>query len=111
MKKILIIITMVLFCTTVFAQQRTVTGLVTDNNSEPLPGVTIVVKGTTIGVITGMDGRFSIGNLNESSILVFSFVGLQSQEVTVENQSTINVVLQDASFGIGGSCGHWLWIG
>jgi TonB-linked SusC/RagA family outer membrane protein len=100
MKKILILITMVLFCTTLFAQQRTVTGLVTDNKSEPLPGVTIVVKGTTIGVITGMDGRFSIGNLNESSILVFSFVGLQSQEVTVENQSTINVVLQDASFGI-----------
>jgi TonB-linked SusC/RagA family outer membrane protein len=100
MKKILISITMILFCTIVFAQQRTVTGLITDNRSEPLPGVTVVVKGTTSGVITGMDGRYTIDNLSESAVLIFSFVGLKTEEITVGNQSTINVTMQDASIGI-----------
>lgn len=74
------------------AQQITVTGVVTDaSDGLTLPGVSIVVKGTTIGTVTGINGDYSI-KANEGDILLFSFVGMKSQEVTVES-STISVIL------------------
>jgi TonB-linked SusC/RagA family outer membrane protein len=100
MKKIVFFIAMIFFCFSVSAQEKTVTGLVTDSKSEPLPGVTVVVKGTTTGVITGMDGKYTIGNLKVGSVLVFSFVGLETVEIPVGNQTNIDVVLLDASIGI-----------
>lgn len=76
-----------------FAQKK-VSGKVTDNQNDPIPGVTVVEKGTTNGAITDMDGNFSLTVPGDNTILVFSFVGMKSQEITVGAQSTINVMLE-----------------
>jgi TonB-linked SusC/RagA family outer membrane protein len=81
-------------------QDNTVTGKVTDNFGEPLPGVTVVVKGSTRGTITNSDGQYSLSNVSSDATLVFSFVGMRSQEIVVGNQSTINVVLAEDAIGI-----------
>jgi TonB-dependent starch-binding outer membrane protein SusC len=73
-----------------------VSGKVSDA-SGPLPGATILVKGTTNGAQTDLDGKFAIKNVGANAVLVFSYIGLKSQEVSVAGKSTINVVLKDAS--------------
>ncbi len=76
------------------AQERSISGrIVSGEDNEPLPGVTIVVKGTTTGTITDIDGNYKI-DANQGDILSVSFVGFQTQEVTVGVQSTINVSLE-----------------
>ncbi|MBJ6367429.1 SusC/RagA family TonB-linked outer membrane protein [Snuella sedimenti] len=79
--------------------QTTVTGVVTDGNSGvPLAGANIVEKGTSNGVSTDFDGNYSIKVSSQSSVLVISYVGYVVQEITVENQTKINVSLvEDAS--------------
>jgi len=76
------------------AQDITVSGKITDDDGETLPGVNIVIKGTTIGTITDVDGNYRIQVPNQSSILVFSFIGFKTQEVTVANQTQINIALK-----------------
>lgn len=76
-----------------FAQDQTVTGTVTDENGLPLPGVNIVVKGTSTGVQSDFDGNYSI-QAYQGDILVFSFVGLQPVEYVVGDISIIDVTLQ-----------------
>ena len=73
---------------------QTVSGTVTDANG-PLPGVNVIVKGTTQGVTTDFDGNYTIENVPSDAVLVFSFVGYATQEVPVNGQSTINVTLQE----------------
>ncbi|MDO6676121.1 von Willebrand factor type A domain-containing protein [Tenacibaculum sp. 1_MG-2023] len=75
------------------AQQRTITGVVSDE-SGPLPGVTIVVKGTTIGTETDFDGRYSI-TASEGDVLVFSFVGMKTAEEKVKESSVINIIMKN----------------
>ncbi|WP_437824973.1 YfbK domain-containing protein [Tenacibaculum mesophilum] len=74
------------------AQQRTITGVVSDE-SGPLPGVTIVVKGTTNGTETDFDGRYSI-TASEGDVLVFSFVGMKTVEEKVKESSVINIIMK-----------------
>ena len=81
-------------------QLKSVSGKVTDNTGGGLPGVTVIVKGTTIGVITDMEGKYTLNNIPANAILQFSFVGMKSQEVLVENKSSINVTLADETIGI-----------
>lgn len=76
-----------------FAQDRVVTGVVTDNIGLPLPGVNVLVKGTSMGTQTDMDGKFSI-KATSSQTLVFNFVGMKSQEV-VASSTTVNVKMKD----------------
>lgn len=73
--------------------QKRVTGSVLDKQEYPIPGVTILEKGTSNGVITNIDGNFAIDVANDGSILVFSFVGMEHQEVGVGNQTNLNIVL------------------
>ncbi len=80
--------------------QITVTGNVVDEGGLPLPGVSVIIKGTTTGTVTNMDGNFSISNVNSNNVLVFSFVGMAIQEFTVGNQTTINVVMAEQTIGI-----------
>jgi TonB-linked SusC/RagA family outer membrane protein len=76
------------------AEFLVVTGKVTDPNGEPLPGVTITVKSSNVGTVSDIEGNYSI-NVSENAILVFSFIGFETQEVNVGNQSTINVTLNE----------------
>ena len=81
-------------------QQKTVTGKVNDSTNSPLPGVSVVIKGTTTGTITDADGNYSIKNVQPNATLQFSFVGMKSQEIVVGNQTTIDVSLSDESIGL-----------
>lgn len=77
--------------------QGTVRGTVTSNEAEPLPGVTVAVKGTSLGTVTDLDGVYSLTNIPESATLVFSYMGFTTAEEVVGNRSTINVVLLEES--------------
>ncbi len=81
-------------------QQKTVSGKVTDSGGQPLPGVTVLVKGTTQGTVTNVDGEYNIPNVPENATLQFSFVGMRTQEVVVGSQSTINVSMVEDAIGI-----------
>jgi TonB-linked SusC/RagA family outer membrane protein len=81
-------------------QQRTVSGKVTDSSGQPLPGVTVLIKGTTHGTITDMNGSYFIGNIPEDATLVFTFVGMRAQEMVVGNQTSINVTLDYDTIGL-----------
>lgn len=78
-----------------FAQQVAVTGQVTDNSGFGMPGVNVQVKGTATGVITDIDGNYSISVPGSKSVLIFSFVGYTTQEVEVKNRTRINVLLKE----------------
>ena len=78
-----------------FAQQRTVTGTVVDDLGQPLIGVSILEKGTTNGVITDMDGNFSLKLTSENPTLVFSYIGYKTQEVSVGGKTTLNVTMSE----------------
>ena len=81
-------------------QEKTVIGKVTDSNGESLPGVTVLIKGTSKGTITDIDGSFTLNDISERDILQFSFVGMQSQEVVIGSQTTINISMADDSIGL-----------
>jgi len=81
-------------------QTGKVIGKVTDTSGSSLPGVSIVVKGTTNGTITDIDGAYVIPNVPGNAILLFSFVGMKSQEISVAGKTSINVVLEDETVGI-----------
>lgn len=81
-------------------QQRNVTGRVTDAGGNPLPGVNILEKGTLNGVISDGDGRFSIAVASPASVLAFSFVGYNTQEVVVGAQTSIIVTLTESAIGL-----------
>ncbi|MGC9353213.1 MAG: TonB-dependent receptor [Mariniphaga sp.] len=81
-------------------QQPAVSGTVTDSSGQPLPGVTVVVKGTTQGTVTNADGEYSLTSIPDDATLVFSFVGMQTQEVVVGNQMNIDVRMEEETIGI-----------
>ncbi|MDR1153184.1 MAG: TonB-dependent receptor [Bacteroidales bacterium] len=76
-------------------QQVTVTGSVTDEQGAPLPGVNVVIKGSASGVVSNTDGRFSIQAPGEDAVLMFSFVGYATQEITVGSQRSLKVTLAE----------------
>lgn len=84
----------------VAGQQRPVSGKVSDSSGAPLPGVSVVLKGTSVGTITDSNGKYSLGSVPEGSVLQFSFVGMKTKEVPVEGKSTVNTVLEDETIGI-----------
>lgn len=76
-------------------QGEVITGIITSvNDGSPLPGANVLVKGTSKGVITDFEGQYSI-NASPNDVLIFSFLGFQSQEITVGNQTNINIALED----------------
>ena len=80
--------------------QKTVTGIVKDDGGIPLPGVSVIIKGTTTGVPTGIDGDFTLSGVTPETVLVFSFVGFEPQEIAVENHASFNVTLVPSSIGL-----------
>ena len=81
-------------------QQLTVTGKVTDQDGQPLPGTTVMIKGTTQGTITDADGNYSLSDVPSDATLVFSFVGMETQEINVANRTKIDVTLQEEAVAL-----------
>ncbi len=81
-------------------QQKSVSGKVTDNTGLGLPGVSVVVKGTTIGTISDSNGNYILSSIPENAALQFSFVGMKMQEILVGNKTTLNVTLVDETIGL-----------
>lgn len=76
-------------------QEGSVTGKITDSNGEPLPGVTVSIKGTSVGTISDVDGAFTIKTSSANDVLIFSFIGYATQEIQVAGKSVINVTLEE----------------
>lgn len=91
---------MVLFATMAFAQQKTISGKVTDQNGLPVPGASVVVKGTTTGSITNNDGIFSLILPVDARVLVVSFMGLKTQEIEIAGKTTLSIVMEEETIGV-----------
>ncbi len=99
-RSILLCLLFIMVIPVTWAQQRTVTGTVTGVDGEPLPGVTVVVKGTTIGTVTDGNGEFSLNVPADAGTLQVSFVGMQAQEIPVAGRTNIAVTLEEETIGI-----------
>lgn len=103
MRKFALLLTCILLCGfhVVFAQSRTITGTVTDaDDGASLPGVSVVVKGTSIGTVTDIDGKFSINAPSDAQTLVFSFVGMEKLEFALTSANSYNVKLSKGDIAV-----------
>ncbi|MFA5326351.1 MAG: SusC/RagA family TonB-linked outer membrane protein [Prolixibacteraceae bacterium] len=82
-------------------QQKTVSGKITDTSGAPLPGVSVVLKGTTTGTITDGNGNFSLSNIPENQVLLFSFIGMKTQELNVGTKTSLTIVMETETYGVG----------
>lgn len=96
MKRILLLTTLFFMAITCLIAQRTVSGKVTDDSGQGLPGVNVLIKGTTTGAQTDLDGNYRL-SVDENATLVFSYVGFETQEVVVGSRSTIDVTMGGAT--------------
>jgi TonB-dependent starch-binding outer membrane protein SusC len=91
----LLLLPMLLTYTFLYAQERTISGIVSSKeDNKPLPGVNVILKGTSQGTVTGADGTYRLSAPAEMDVLVFSFIGYVTQEVSVNGRSTIDMVLE-----------------
>lgn len=81
-------------------QSKQVRGVITTEDGEPLPGVTVVIKGTNKGTVSDVDGKYTLEKISDDAVLVFSFVGMKSQEILLGNQSVINLTMEMDALGI-----------
>ncbi len=81
-------------------QRMTISGHITDASSSSLPGVSVVIKGTAQGTITNAEGYYTLTNIPSNATLVFSFVGMKTQEVLVAGKTSINITMQEDAIGI-----------
>lgn len=96
MSRYFLSISFFLFQVLIYAQDNiTVSGVVNDDQGSPLPGASVIVKGTTNGIQTDFDGNYNLGDVPSNGILVFSYIGFTAQEIPVNSQNSINVVLQE----------------
>jgi TonB-linked SusC/RagA family outer membrane protein len=96
-KCFVILLLLQIICSAAYAQTKTVTGSVTDEKGQSLPGVTVMVKGTTNGVSTDVAGKFSLNVSTGNETLVFHFVGYADQEIPIDGQTKLQVQLKPAS--------------
>ncbi|WKN40781.1 SusC/RagA family TonB-linked outer membrane protein [Tunicatimonas pelagia] len=85
----------VLWSSTAWAQEKTVSGTVTSDAEGPLPGVNVLVKGTSTGTVTDLDGNYRLNVPDGQDTIMFSSIGYANQEIRVGNQTTINVVMTE----------------
>jgi iron complex outermembrane receptor protein len=81
-------------------QEKTITGTVTDAEGVPLPGVNVVLKGTTVGTITDLDGNFKLSVPEDAETVVISFIGMETQEVSIVGRTSLSIVLELGTVGI-----------
>ncbi|MBT6766670.1 MAG: TonB-dependent receptor plug domain-containing protein, partial [Prolixibacteraceae bacterium] len=90
-----------LFCVQgVVAQNNPVTGKVSGTDGQPIPGVSVVVQGTTTGTSTGIEGNFQLDVPVSAKSLLFSFVGMMPQEILIEGKTIFNIVLEEQTIGL-----------
>ena len=96
---------LLLFCATIFAQQPvTVSGTVTEGTSgDPAIGVTVLVKGTNLGTVTDIDGKYLLNNVPAEATLVFSYIGMLTVEEPLNGRTTVDMVMHECA-GAG-----WWW--
>ena len=80
--------------------KREISGMIKDPKGIPLPGVSIVIKGTTLGIVSDSEGKFKINVPSESKILVVSFIGMKTQEIIMGNDDSFNITLADEAVGL-----------
>ena len=103
MKKVLMALSfvMVFGLSAIVAQTRTITGTVTgSDDGMPIPGASVFVKGTTVGTVTQVDGNYTLNVPQDAEILVFSFVGMRSQEHAIAGRSVVNVALASDAIAV-----------
>ena len=89
-------IVLLLVSLSAFAQEKTISGKVIDNSGLPLPGVSVIVKGTSQGTSSDFDGIYQFkANINAESVLVFSYVGMITAEEKINGRTTIDVTLEE----------------
>ena len=94
MRRLLLLLSFVVIaCVSALAQSKTITGKVTGDDGEPLPGAAVFLKGTSNGTVTDIDGNYSIAVPADDAVLVYQFIGMASQEQAVNGRSSINVAL------------------
>ena len=81
-------------------QSISIKGKVTDSLGQPLPGVSVVIRGTAQGTVTNADGHYSLTNIPNDAVIQFSFVGMETQEIPAGGRSTIDVTLAESSIGV-----------
>jgi TonB-linked SusC/RagA family outer membrane protein len=81
-------------------EERTIKGTVTDSDGDPVPGVTVVIKGTSQGTITDSEGKYELSETENAEVLVFSFVGLKTVETDISGRSIIDIVLEEDFIGL-----------
>ncbi len=97
MKKIYYVLTMLFFflAMQIIAQEKTITGIVTSaDDGLSMPGVTVLIKGTVTGTITGIDGDYTLTNVPDGAVIVFSYIGMKPVEINYEGQKIVDVVLE-----------------
>lgn len=98
LQKIFMALAVMTVGTVALAQTRTISGTVTDSASEPVAGAAVMVQGnSSIGTTTDIDGKYTLSNVPSGSVLVFTFIGMDTEEVAVGNSNTIDVVMDYAS--------------
>jgi len=84
-----------------FAQQKSVSGVVKDDTNAPIPGVTVLAKGTTVGTVTDNNGKYTLTGIPDGvNALLFTFIGMDMQEQPIGTKTTINVVMKSATVGV-----------
>ena len=99
-KKLSILLLVLTVSLSSFAQRKTISGTVKGDDGVPMPGVTVVIKGTTQGTVTNIEGVYSLTEVPEDAILHFSFVGMEGQEISVAGISNLDVVLHPSDIGL-----------
>lgn len=82
------------------SQQYKITGKVSDVNGNPLPGVTVVVKGTSTGTVTASDGAFQLEIPGDALILQFSFIGMKTQDISIEGNTSFIIIMEEEAIGL-----------
>jgi TonB-linked SusC/RagA family outer membrane protein len=83
-----------------FAQEKTLSGVVVDEDGTLIPGVSVIIKGTTTGTITDTDGKFSFKAPQNAETLMISYIGLRTQEITIGNQTNFNITMLPDMIGV-----------
>lgn len=100
MKKLWVVLTLILFSSAAVLAQRTIRGVVSGANGEPLIGANVLVKGTSVGAVTDLDGAFSLGLPADATVLVISYTGYETEEVAITASNEYLVSLVESALGL-----------